>query len=393
MKKKLIIAAVGAALAAGAMVANAAPTVYGHAHVSIDKFDNGASTSSTPTATAADGPGNSASGIGVSSNSSRIGVKGTEDLGGGLAAAYQAEFGYSSDEDGGLVSQRNSFVGLAGGFGTVLAGRHDTPYKLATGSLDPFSETVGDYNAIVGSTAAANGLFDLRVSNAIAYVSPNLGGVTIIGAYTVGPLARLQATSNVGAVDELLGQANGGDQQDVTAISLAALYSAGPLFVSAAYENHDIDAETLGALTGLAAEVEASHSAMKVGAGYDFGVAKVGLVVEKTKAKDKDILGTAERQAVWATGTFPIGNSSVSVAYGKADASENGSDPKDGATLMTVGFFHNFSKTTKAYVVYAAIDNEEAGNYQLGVSGHGDNLVSANNEKSTALSVGMSVDF
>jgi len=370
MKKKLIIAAIGAALAAGSMVANAAPTVYGKMHVSIDKFDNGG----------VDAVLNRPDGINVASNSSRVGVKGTEDLGGGLAAAYQAEFGFNADEDGGLVSQRNSYVGLAGGFGTILAGRHDSPYKLATAALDPFSETVGDYNAVVGNTVQSAGVFDLRVSNAIAYISPAMGGVTVIGAYVVAPISSFLGNA--------LAQANGADVQDVTAISLAALYGAGPLSVSVAYESHSVDDSVATLLT----TGKLSHKAMKAGAGYDFGVVKIAAVYEKTSVDDKTTIAGMERNALWGSVTAPFGNNAVSLAYGKLDESEAAAG-KDGATLLSVGFFHNFSKTTKAYAVYATMDNDDNATFALGTSGHGDIVSAVAGQKEKAISLGMSVDF
>jgi predicted porin len=364
MKKKLLMVAVGAALAAGAVAANAAPTVYGRLHVSIDSFDNGADDLTV----------NRADGINVSSNSSRVGVKGAEDVGGGLKAVYQAEFGFAADEDGGANSQRNSFAGLSGGFGTLIAGRHDTPYKLATGKLDPFSETVGDYNGIIASANGNPAVFDLRVNNAIAYISPNFSGFSFAAAYTVGPVSGVCGGTG-GA------QANGADCQDVTAISAMGVYDQGPLFVSLAYESHDID-EDVGA--------DLSRKATKVGAGYDFGVAKVGLVYE-TMSHDNDD-SAMNRNAIWATGTFPFGNNAVSVAFGKADESDAPAGDDD-ATLTAVGFFHNFSKTAKAYIVYANMDNNDLATYRPGNSGHGDLVSSVAGEANSAISVGMYVDF
>src|SRR5947199_324275 len=62
------------------------------------------------------------------------------------------------------LGTRNSFVGFTSKtFGSIKAGKNDTPYKLATAEFDPFSGTVGDYNAIVGNTGGDNRVeFDLR---------------------------------------------------------------------------------------------------------------------------------------------------------------------------------------------------------------------------------------
>jgi predicted porin len=105
------------------------------------------------------------------SRANRIGVKGSEDLGNGLKAIYQVEFGVQlADTNANVtsgadnVTMRNSFVGLAGGFGTFLVGRHDTPFKISTGKLDLFADTMADYNGTVGFQ-------DLRTDNTVAYIS------------------------------------------------------------------------------------------------------------------------------------------------------------------------------------------------------------------------------
>src|SRR3990167_6336854 len=110
MKKKLLMAAVGAALVVGPMVAaNAAATLYGRFHLSMDRQDNG-------------GDPAIEQGL-ISSNTSRFGIKGDEDLGGGLKSIYQMETSFTADEGGGSLAGRNTFVGLAGEMGTVKIGR------------------------------------------------------------------------------------------------------------------------------------------------------------------------------------------------------------------------------------------------------------------------------
>jgi predicted porin len=62
---------------------------------------------------------------------------------------WQIESGLGGGTDGmgtGSIGTRNTFIGLAGGFGTFVMGRHDTPYKIATGKYDIFGDTIGDYN-------------------------------------------------------------------------------------------------------------------------------------------------------------------------------------------------------------------------------------------------------
>jgi predicted porin len=118
----------------------------------------------------------------------RIGIKGSEDLGNGMKAIYQVEFGVQMTEEGDgnvvsggddNISMRNSFAGLTGGWGTFVVGRNDTPYKTSTGKLDLFADTMADNNGTVGFD-------DVRADNAIAYVSPNLSGFQLAAAVHAG---------------------------------------------------------------------------------------------------------------------------------------------------------------------------------------------------------------
>jgi predicted porin len=155
---------------------------------------------------------------------SRIGVKGSEDLGNGLKAVYQIELGINFDTTNNVVdntdtiSYRNTFVGLAGDWGTVLAGRHDTPFKLSTAKLDLFTDTMADYNGTVGFQ-------DLRADQAIAYISPNWSGFQLMAAVIPG-----------GAATAGFGQ-NWEDDGIAEGYSLAGIFSNGPFYGAVAYES------------------------------------------------------------------------------------------------------------------------------------------------------------
>ena len=119
MNKKLLVVAVAAAVAAP-VTAIADVTIYGKLHMSLDYVmsDNQAAS------------GQDKNNLNVSSNSSRIGFKGSEDLGGGLKGIWQVEQSVNLDESGSQWATRNSFLGVSSGFGDLLLGRHDTPYKV-----------------------------------------------------------------------------------------------------------------------------------------------------------------------------------------------------------------------------------------------------------------------
>src|SRR5512139_3608005 len=114
MKKSLIALAVAGAFAAPAFAATENVDVYGKLHMSVSVFQD----QQEDVAGTAKNEG--VSDLQISSNASRIGFKGAEDLGGGLSAIWQVESGVNLDEQTGNWASRNSFVGLKGGFGTVL---------------------------------------------------------------------------------------------------------------------------------------------------------------------------------------------------------------------------------------------------------------------------------
>jgi len=323
MKKSLIALAVAGAVSAPAFAATSNVDIYGIMNIAIEDLGNtpsaatGADTKYTPS---------------VVSNYSRIGFKGTEDLGGGLKAVWQVEsaldggasYAGAGAVGGTTLGMRNTFVGLAGGFGTVLAGRHDTPYKLGTASLDPFADTIADYN--LGRADGVEVLMnahDARVGNALAYISPTWGGFHFAAAVV---LANDPTTAN----------------DTVDATSFTGVYANGPLFGSLSYQNvKDVVA------TG------SDSKAWKLGLGYTFGDAKVGFIYEKVAA---DTLAK-DRKSYLLNGSYAMGPIVLKAAYGKvSDALFSAAN--DDQDMWAIGADYNLSKRTSVYFVYASGDSD-----------------------------------
>jgi predicted porin len=133
--KKILAVAIATAFAAPAFAATSNVDVYGKLHMSVNWYNDQPSDIND---------------IGISSNASRIGFKGSEDLGGGLKGIWQIESGLNLDEQNGTLANRNSFVGLSGGFGTALLGNHDTPLKLVGRKVDLFGDTIADSRNVMG---------------------------------------------------------------------------------------------------------------------------------------------------------------------------------------------------------------------------------------------------
>ncbi|MGD9787350.1 MAG: porin [Sulfuricellaceae bacterium] len=380
MQKKLIALAVaGAFVAPAAFAESGNVTIYGVMDASYDITDNGNSTTAQGERTNK-----------VSSNSSRIGFKGSEDLGNGLSAVWQLETGINVDgtTDSNLNS-RNTFVGLSGKtWGTVILGRHDTPYKLSTRSLDMFADGLADNRNIMGggsstslgsnkvaniagtgTAATLNGSvasFDGRQSNVVAYISPTMNGFTAAIAYVAG--AESAATS---------GNKKG------NAWSAMANYSNGPWYGALAYERHNFGTAGTGSLgptvyldkNGTTADIsDRSEHAWKLGVGYKANNFRVGFAYEKTsddlgnvaalKCGSSDCLG---HNAWNLGGGYTFGNNEVKVQYTKAG--DMGSTANSGAKQWAIGLDHNFSKRTKIYAQYVKLSNDV--NAQYGLNGAG----------------------
>lgn len=382
MQKKIIMVAIAAALTTPALVLadTANVTVYGVAHASLDMVKTG---DGVPAASATAGATN----LRVSSNQSRIGLKGSESLGGGLNAVWQMEGIVDMDVGTSGLFNRNTFVGVAGDFGTVVLGRHDTPYKIATRSLDVFADTIADNRNLMGgpgltaanvnnflggnplaaqATAGAAVSFDGRQSNVLAYISPAMGGVTAaIGRVNLSEQNTLNTDTKI------------------TATSLAVMFGQGPIYASFAYETHSI-APNVGS--------SMSEKATKLGFGFTMDAFSVGAVVEKTS---DDLNGGANllgHTAMTVNGKFNITDSdAIKAAYvtaGKLGAAPN---TDTAAKQISVGYDHNLSKRTTVYALYTKLSNDQNVNYGLFGGGGGYNTNAG--ASPSALSVGMKHSF
>ncbi|RXZ32370.1 porin [Oxalobacteraceae bacterium CAVE-383] len=244
-KSKLIVAALGAAFALPiAAQAQTNVTVYGklypditHVNVSGGTQAGGAfsSLSAAPTNK------NNISATSMDSPNSRLGFKGTEDLGDGLKAIFQLEMGFSSDTgaatDSSAPFSRNTFVGLTGGFGTIKLGNMDTVYKELGDQMPFMGLTSGNFmstsNILSKPTFTTNGAssFHLRRTNSFYYTSPNVAGFT--GLFDWSP-------------NEVAGDASSG------VISTGVKYENGPIYAALAYEVHK---DMFGGSAGLPAAI------------------------------------------------------------------------------------------------------------------------------------------
>jgi len=189
MKKTLIATAVAAGvLATGA--AQATPTVYGILHFSIDQWSDEMNLDPTiaadPLANSYLKKYNRSGNLEMRSNTSAIGIKGSEDLGGGLKAIYKAEFKidpFAGNPDGGSLQRRDVWLGLKGGWGKVAAGTMSSNYKQMGGKIDPLYRTVAEARGVLNMQSPLHGGAGIdggRMTQALQYTTPKMAGIEIV---------------------------------------------------------------------------------------------------------------------------------------------------------------------------------------------------------------------
>ena len=298
MKKSLLTIAAAATMVAPAIVM-ADATLYGNVHLSINDFDSAAE-------------------LDMTSNTSAIGVKGSEALGDGLKAIYKAEFqldsaegGFTGSTTGNALTQRDTFVGLKGGMGTVKFGTFSSNYKQLGGKVDPLYRTRLEARGFLSTQSptlhGGRGILRGRSTNTLQYTSPKMGGVQMVLNTTIS-----------GAAEETNGLGLRWSNKNVLA------------FVDH-ITNNDSDST-------------------KVGGRYKTKAFSVGLQYET--ADDGQNTPASEVDRIFLSGAYNINkNNAIIVTAGQIDA-----DTTDNATGFAIAYNHKLSKMTNVYLGYGDRD-------------------------------------
>jgi predicted porin len=291
-------------------------------------------------------------------NTSRLGVRGTEDLGDGLKAGFWLETGLNPDSgtqsDGTRFWNRRSTVSLIGNFGEVRLGRDFTPTYTGYSDYDPFGDNGVAASSKFDSSLGTARDTGTRADNQIAYLTPgNLGGF-----YGRASVASGEGTAGKKYVGGRAG------------------YAAGPLDVSASY----------GQTTVAPVNGDDKFKTADFGASYDFGVVKAMGYYTQSKFVNLKI-------ATYSLGAvIPFGVSQVKVAYTHANASgttaANVNVDANDANQFAVGYIYNLSKRTAVYGTAAYVKNK--GNATFAVAS-APTLVAGG--KSTGAEVGLRHSF
>lgn len=383
MKKNLI--ALAALVAAGGASAQSSVTLYGAVDAGVSYYSvksayyNSRNPFAVPPLAAPAGVKKSQTALSNSAGgSSRLGFRGDEDLGGGLAASFWLESSLTNDDGAKGINDfaRRSTVSLSGPFGEIRLGRDYTPTFWSDPTFDPFFGLGVGGNLIArvstnlalargpGSAVAATDNY-ARASNSIGYfLPPNLGGFYGQLQYALHENTKL---SGVPGSPSKKGRYVGGRFG----------YASGPLDVVAAYgQSTAADTVTLSAAGLPVGAAEGKITTFNLSASYDFGPAK--LFGEYTRLGDKRST-TAPLRGLGAFTTtdndrytsaligvtVPVGPGLIRATYARVKFHND-----LGATLPTpfgpgnqdasvqqlaLGYLHYLSKRTALYATVARI--------------------------------------
>lgn len=405
MKQKLITLAIMTTTAGLSSAASAQSnvTIYGVADATFDVIS--VSGGATPALKA-----NTPNFTRVATNGSRLGFKGSENLGNGLTALFQFESDVKFDEGGALGTARDSFIGLSGEFGKITLGNLSGISRSFASALDvnAGADGIGSNQAILGKaggllagtkldgsgnfsaprtspsttrSGGTAGLFDNRFTNAIAYVSPKFSDIQFSAQYAANENKDEASDTKI----------------NTTAYDLGLTYENGPVYLGLTYadarwRNQDDGTAAVTTLSERWGDEFRSHE-VRLGGKYNFGNATLRLIWSQNRTEaDANVLagrvaatqGVDLKQTVWGIGgTFNVtANGKFIGQYYRANdlsgSIGNGTKPlaDTGAQFINVGYEHSLSKRTLLKLIYARISNDENagawnGGYDFGKNGTG----------------------
>lgn len=286
----------------------------------------------------------------VSNNLSVLGIRGVEDLGGGLQAFFQIESNVGVDTGSGALADRNDNVGLRGSLGEIFAGQYESPYRfVSVYAIDPFTAGIFASNSIMGNgfTTAANAQspasFDRRQKNLVQYSTPNFSGLVGKIAYA----AREERTATT----------------DPSLMSALLTYENGPLYLAYGYEQHK-DYFAAGTV----------DTGNKIGAAYTIGNTRLRFAWERLRYEPT--ASTNLRRDAWQlAATHNIGNGQLRISYVKAGRSRGNAaagiggigkpGTASGAQQFSLGYGYSLSKRTELWGAFTKLNNEQTASYNL----------------------------
>jgi predicted porin len=263
---------------------------------------------------------------------SRLGFKGSEDLGNGLSAVFNLEMEILADTGlhKGNLFDRQANVGLKGGFGTVLLGRTKNIIDGALGRVEPFG--ADGYIGKLNESMMRVGVGASRVQNAVTYVSPKFAGSVVVTAqYQASEVKGADAGTNV-----------------------LVAYDEGNLSAHIGYEK-----------AVQAAVSPADPHMIAMGVGYKFGDLKLTAAYNRG---DTDTVANGKYKGWLVGANYKIGNGDAHAVYGKQEQSTTKFSGKDNLKLLGVGYDYHLSKRTDLYTFVGRDGVKDQNSVQAGIT-------------------------
>ncbi len=256
----------------------------------------------------------------LSSNASRLGVKASGDINDALKAIAQVEYEMfvdDGDKGGKSITQRNTYVGIKGDFGSVIAGIHDTPTKMIGKPVDIFSDLIfGDIKNVVEG--------ENRRKNMVMYRSPSFSGLKVDAMFSPGE----------DAID--------GDNGVADAISASVSYELDALSLAASYDSALDDQDTLRLVAAYAQDA--------------FGAS---LMFQQADMVDSAV--NESEEGVIVTAHYKLDSWKFKALYGMATESADGAEDLE-RTQLVLGADYKLSKSTKVFTYFADVSAEQNSN-------------------------------
>lgn len=323
--------------------------VYGKIHVSIDNSDT-------------DGLNDDSyqDGVSVSSNSTRVGLKGQYQQ-----VIYQIEQEVRIDDGSkGNFADRNSFIGLTGDWGSLRTGIYDTPFKSIGSKWGIFGDTVGDRRAILGAGYQSGNQLNERARNMIMYQYDHDRALEVQAMYAVDPE---DDGTNAGVVDnnkhEMFGAGLWWHFADIT--------------LSIAYEDW----------TGHSYIIDGN--AYRIAAVWTYSSHRFGVIYEDI---DPSIANEFSRDAFGVNWKWRfIDDWDLRLQYLVADNAANTTGT--GGSNISAGTYHELNDKTRLYLAYTASRNDANAKFPAVDGGHGDEVKTVFGGRPNSLSLGIEFKF
>lgn len=375
-QKTVMTLAIAAALALPLVAAaQSNVTVYGKLYPQYERSSQSGATATGAAVSTLSNPAVSTPDqhtLSMESPNSRLGFRGTEKISGNLKAIFQLEMAIGVDtgslSNPAVLFGRNTFVGLAGDFGTVKLGNMDTVYKELGDTIGFFGVSSGNFVAISnvlskpGLGTSSSSSFHLRRTNSMIYETPEFAGFQALFDYS-------------------LGEVPGGGVSKGSVISTGLKYEAGPVYAALAYEVHnDLFGGSKNVKTALRNSTNPLASsddrALRLTGVYKFGK-QTKAEINVARLEYEETGGAAGkfdsyRKNTWSVAAeHKIGAFTLAAAYGQgsegscslvggAACSTDGLDGK----MLSVGAAYSLSKRTMLYALGSRINNGDSALYE-----------------------------